>query len=47
MTKKEKEQIEEIKDKLTSIYKYDNKNLYNRQFYKLAECVEILRDLLK
>lgn len=47
MTEKEKKQLEQIKDKLESIFKYDNKNLLLRQYYKIDDCIEILKNLLK
>jgi len=47
MTQKEKKQLEEIKNKLENIYKWDNKNLLLRQYYKIDDCIEILKNLLK
>lgn len=47
MTKQEREQIAEIKSKLESIYKWDNKNLLLRQYYKLDDSLQIINKLLK
>lgn len=46
MTKKEKEIVKTIGLKVEHIVKYDNKNLKNKQFYDLDECLDMLKGLL-
>lgn len=47
MTKKEREVIERVYLKIRHIVDWDNKNLYQRQYHTLDECVFELKEVLK
>lgn len=47
MTKKEREQLTKVYEKINRIVNWNNKNLQKRQYYDLLDCVDILKELLK
>jgi len=47
MTKKEKELLKTVYDRVNHIVNWDNKNLKQAQYYDLSDCLEDLAVLLK